>query len=487
VTTRALHRRLTSVDALFLYAEKPTQPMHVGGCLIYEGHVSRDELIRMLQQRMHLLPRYRQKVVFPPFGLAHPTWEDDPDFDIARHVDERTLPEPGDDRALSEAGGDAFAGMLDRDRPLWKLCLLQGRADGNTAAVWKIHHAMVDGVSGVDLTMVLHGLTPETSTPAEPASWQPAPLPDAIALLQSAVQDRLVEAAQFWTQEGFRLFRPAEASNRARQLTQSLSSSLPSLLKPVPRTPFNAPLSAERRFAWAELSFTEVRAIRAALGGTVNDVVLTVVAGGLGRYLRAHGHATEGVELRAMCPVSMRRPEERGALGNLVSIMLAPLHVGILDPVERLAAERGAMEALKRQDQAAGLYEMTQLLNSVPPLLQAIGGALTLPQTLLNTVSTNVPGPQIPLYLGPHKLVGWCPLIPLASDIGLCNAILSYNQRLTIGATVDPRLVPDPWFYAECLRESFAELLAASRSAGSGSAASASAASGSPASRGAVS
>jgi diacylglycerol O-acyltransferase / wax synthase len=240
---------------------------------------------------------------------------------------------------------------------------------------------------------------------------------------------------------------------------------MPTMLQPAPRLPFNGPLSAERQFAWVELPFAEVRSIRSALGGTVNDVVLAVISGGLGRYLRAHGHRTEGVEARAMCPVSMRRPEERGALGNLVSMMFAPLHVGILDPRERLAAERAAMERLKAQDQAGGLYSMSQMMNRVPAGLAAAAGQLTVPNTLLNTVSTNVPGPQIPLYLGGRRLIGWYPLGLLASDIGLFNAILSYNQTLTIGATVDPKLLPDPWFYAKCLKESFTELLAAARGA----------------------
>jgi hypothetical protein len=171
------------------------------------------------------------------------------------------------------------------------------------------------------------------------------------------------------------------------------------------------------------------------------------------------------VEIRAMCPVSMRRADERGALGNLVSMIFAPLYVGVLDPVERLAAERAAMTRLKDQDQAGGLYEMTHLMDRVPPVVQAVAGQLTVPNTLLNTVSTNVPGPQIPLYLSGHRLIGWCPLIPLANEVGLVNAILTYDQRLTIGVTVDPMLVPDVWLYVECLKASFAELLQAADAA----------------------
>ena len=184
MTPPALNHRLTTLDATFLYTEKPVQPMHVGGSMLYEGHLSLDVLVRALECRLHLLPRYRQKVVFPPFATAHPTWEDDPAFDIRHHVAQVTLPPPGDDRALSEVGGAAFAGMLDRDHPLWKLIVVHGRADGNTAVIWKVHHAMIDGVSGVDLTMVLHDLKPDAAPPEPPATpWQPQPLPDPLTLL----------------------------------------------------------------------------------------------------------------------------------------------------------------------------------------------------------------------------------------------------------------------------------------------------------------
>jgi diacylglycerol O-acyltransferase len=459
VSTRELNRRLTSVDATFLYTEKPTLPMHVGGCMIYEGHVSLAELIAALEARLHLLPRYRQKVVFPPFGIAHPTWEDDPAFDIRNHAAEISLPPPGDERTLSEAGGAAFAGMLDREHPLWKLIVVHGRSDGNTAVIWKIHHAMIDGVSGVDLTMVLHDLKADSPAPAPPsAPWRPQPVPDPLALLQDSVRDRLTEIARVATDEAFRLLRPTEVEARVRQLASALTSSAPNVLRPAPRVPFNGSIGLERHFGWAEFSFGEFRHVKAALGGTVNDVVLAVIAGGLGRYLRALGLPTGGMELRAMCPVSMRRPDQRGALGNLVSMIFAPLYVGELDPVARLTAEREAMERLKNQDQAGGLYEMTTLLEQVPPALAAIAGQLTVPNTLLNTVSTNVPGPQIPLFLSGRRLIGWYPLLPLAGDVGLCNAILTYDQRLTIGVTTDPRLVPDVWLYVECLKASFAEL-----------------------------
>jgi len=231
-------------------------------------------------------------------------------------------------------------------------------------------------------------------------------------------------------------------------------------------------VSGERRFAWLELPFAGVRAIRGALGGTVNDVVLTILAGALGRYLRAHDFAiTPSTELRAMCPVSVRKEDERGALGNLVSMMIAPLFVGIADPVARLEAERSGMERLKGLDQAGGLHAMTEMADMVPPSWQLLAGTFEVPNTLLNTVSTNVPGPQIPMYLAGRQLLGWYPLGPLSSGIGLFVAILSYNQKLTFGTTVDPKLVPDVWFVVDCLRDSYAELSAAAEQAATAAAA----------------
>ena len=461
-----LARRLTSSDASFLYLEKPRNPMHVGTCNVYDGKLTRDEVVRLLAARMHLLPRYRQKVVFPPLPIAHPTWEDDPDFDLERHVEAAELPAPGDDRVLSRFGGELFAPQLDRNHPLWKLIVLGGRQDGNTAILWKIHHAMVDGISGMDLTVVMHDLKADATSPSAATAPTPRPMPDNLSLLEDAVRDRLSDLASWWTAETFRWLRPGEMASRFARLARGwVSPSARELLRPAPAMPFNGALSGELEFVWTPLPFGEVRRIRSALGGTVNDVVLAVVAGGLGRYLRHHRLPTEGVEVRAMCPVSMRKEDERGALGNLVSAMIVPLYVGITDPIERLDAERRAMNRLKAEDQAGALYEAAGFAQRIPPVLQAYGGSLDLPNRVINTVSTNVPGPQVPLFLGGHRLIGFYPIPPVAGGLGLVNAIISYDQKLTVGTSVDPKLVPDPWYYAESLQASFDELVEAAQRA----------------------
>ena len=452
-----LNRFLTPLDATFLYVERPNETMHIGGCMVYEGEFSREYMVEQIAARMHLLPRYRQRVLFPPFLVSHPVWVDDPSFDLENHVEEVWIPEDGDHQVLARAAAEAYSGMLDRNRPLWKGILLRG-IPGHTAVVWKIHHAMVDGVSGVDLSMVLSDLSPTDELPEPPAeTWAPKPLPDSLSLLQEAMQHRLGELSRSWSSTAFDAMRPNLMADRMREMVAASTATLPAAT-PAPRTIFNRPVSKERGFAWAQFSFPAMRAVKSALGGTVNDVVLTVLAGGIGRYLRERGQDPKGLELRAMCPVSMRQKDERGQLGNLVSNMIAPLFVGVDDPVERLGKERDAMNRLKEAGQAKAFYQMTQFGERVPPLMAAIGATMPFSQTLFNTVSTNVPGPMIPLYFGRHKLVDWLPLGIVSNNIGLFVAILSYNQRITLGMTVDAKLIPDAWRLAECLEESYAEL-----------------------------
>ncbi|MDE2924068.1 MAG: wax ester/triacylglycerol synthase family O-acyltransferase [Acidobacteriota bacterium] len=453
-----LNRFLTPLDAAFLYVERPHETMHIGGCMVYEGEFSREYMVEQLAARMHLLPRYRQRVLFPPFLVSHPVWVDDPSFNLENHVEEVWIPEDSDHQVLARAAAEAYGGMLDRNRPLWKGILLRG-IPGHTAVVWKIHHAMVDGVSGVDLSMVLSDFSPTEELPDAPAEpWAPKPLPDSLSLLQEAMQHRLGQLNESWTNAAFDAARPRQMADRVREMVAASAATLPVSAAPAPRTVFNRPVSKERGFAWAQFSFPELRAVKSALSGTVNDVVLTVLAGGIGRYLRERGQDPKGLELRAMCPVSMRQQDERGQLGNLVSNMIAPLFVGVDDPVERLGRERDAMNKLKEAGQAKAFYQMTQFSDRVPPLMAAVAATMPFSQTLFNTVSTNVPGPMIPLYFGPHKLVDWLPLGIVSNNIGLFVAILSYNQRITLGVTVDAKLIPDAWFLAQCLEESYAEL-----------------------------
>ena len=451
---------LTALDASFLYLERPTEALHIGSCMVYEGRMEVEELIRLLDERMHLVPRYRQRAVFPPLGASHPLWIDDPDFKIENHIEVVELDGPVDDRTLSEAAAQAYSGMLDRDRPLWSATIIHGLPDDNTAIVWKVHHAMIDGVSGVDLTMALNSLSPKTETPEPPEEpWEPAPLPDRLDLLQASIQHQLSESSKAWTNALFDLFRPVQMANRTSKMMDGMLASV-GQLRPAPRTPFNNRVSGELHWAWSRFSFTEMRQIKNALGGTVNDLVLAILSGGIGKYLRNNDTETDGLILRAMCPVSMRKESEHGQLGNLVSVMVAPLFVGITDPAERHRAEQEAMDKLKKAGQAEALYEMTQTGDLIHPAFQnSLRLMPMLPQQrVFNTVSTNVPGPQIPLYQAGRKLVDWLPMGVVSNNIGLFVSILTYNGKITLGATVDRKQIEDPWELSEALYESYEEL-----------------------------
>ncbi len=465
-TQQPRSQRLSAADAAFLYFEKSNEPLHVGSCFIYDGHISKAELVQVLRERLHLLPRYRQKVMFPPLRIAHPIWQDDPAFHIERHIEEVDLPAPGDDRVLSEFGGKIYAPPLDRAHPLWKMIILRGRADGTTPIIWKVHHAMVDGVSGVDLMTITHDSSPQSSPPSSPPQpWQPQPLPDMTSQLRAALNDRLTETIRSWT-DSVQWLQPSQAAQALQGSSQALLSfmqTLPSLSRPIPTTPFNKTLSSSRQFIWVDFPFADIRAVRTSLGGTVNDVVLTIIAGGLGKYLRSQQYSTTNRVLRTMCPVSMRQEDEQGSLGNRVSMLLAPLFIDEQDPLKRYAAQRAAVDQIKEQNQAGFLYDLLNRFGWIPPVWQIIAGQLPAANLVLNTVTTNVPGPQTPLYLAGHELLALRPIGLLSAGIGLFNAIVSYHQTLVIGGTVDPSLVSDPWSYATCLQDSFDELLAATQ------------------------
>ncbi len=456
-------RRLTQTEAAFLYTEKPHTPMHIGGCSLYAGHLSKDELCSLIERRFDRLPQYRQKAVFAPLNIAHPTWEDDPDFDLDYHIDEVALPAPADDRVISQVCSQLFTAPLDRNRPLWKLTLIHGRPDGDTMVLARVHQAMLEGVSGIDLMLVLHDLKPESehSSPAR-SSWKPEAIPDALTLMQEAVRDRMTDVVQWWAEHSFQLFRSPLQGSRSMRLGNAVMNVIPALMQPVPRTPFNAQLSGQRQLTWLEFSFAEARFIRSVLRGTVNDVVLAIIAGGIGRYLRAKGHNTDGLELRVASPVNLKRHEPRSRRGgpstDRTSTMLIPLYVGITDPILRLSAQKAAVEELHEQDQAGIFHTLKSLAICIPPAWQALAGQAPSMHALANTVVMNIPGPQIPLYLAGHKRHAFFPMGPLAARVGLFHAVASYNKKLSIGVTLDPQLMPDGWKYADCLRESFLEL-----------------------------
>jgi WS/DGAT/MGAT family acyltransferase len=457
------HDRLTGLDSSFLHLEHDSAHMHVAGVTVFEGSAPRyEELVEQISLRLHLVPRYRQRLAFVPFNQGRPVWVDDPHFKPTYHVRHTALPRPGGEEQLKRLAGRVFSQPLDRTRPLWELWLVEGLADDRFAVLSKTHHALVDGISGVDIATVLFDAAPDPMPVAPPEhDWVPRPLPSDAQLLADALVERTIAPREIM--RGVKaVFRgPRTVARKATETMIALGALAWAGLQPAPPSPFNVKIGPHRRFTWLRSDLTQFKAIKNALGGTVNDVVLTVVAGALGRYMRLHGAPTEGVVLKAMVPMSTRADVERGALGNRVTAMWAPLPVGMTDPVERLHEVSRAMRGIKDSGQAVGAEVLTRLSGFAPPTIMAQAARLQARQRLFNLVVTNVPGPQFPLYMLGRELDAIYPMVPLAQNTALGIALMSYNGQLNFGLIADYDAVADVETLVEELRSSIEELVAA--------------------------
>jgi WS/DGAT/MGAT family acyltransferase len=435
---------MSAEDAWFLYFEKPDAPLHIGSVAIFDGDIPLEELRASVDARMHLIPRYRQRAIIPPLYAAHPTWEDDPQFSIDRHVREATLPAPGSEAQLLELASDLFAPMLPRDRPLWDITVIRGLAGGRTAYLSRVHHCLVDGVSGIELLLAVLDLVPNPDPPAPPTEpWQPHRLADPLASWTDAMFDQFETNVRAWREMQAAVFDPRTQFRRMTEFTRALEVAMPLAVRQPRPAPWNKPISGRRQAAWTSMSFAEVRAIRGALGGTVNDVMLTLLGGALGRYLRAHGASTEGQTLRLQIPVNVRNEQQQGALGNRVSMMLPEIPVGIEDPVARLGVVREEMERLKQQEQAKAFESLMSLSSNLPAAWHALAGMGGVPRGALNLICTNVPGPLIPLYSVGRRMLAHYPMVPLAGDLGIGVGITSFDKALYVGVMSDPAIVDD--------------------------------------------
>lgn len=457
--------RLTGLDASFLHLEHDAAThMHVASCMVFDGPPpTHDELVAHVEARLHLVPRYRQRLAFVPYEQGRPVWVDDPHFNSRYHVQHHALPPPGSDEQLKHLTGRAFSQQLDRNKPLWELWLVEGLRDGRFAILGKTHHALVDGISGVDITTVLFDLTPEPAPVATPElPWVPRPLPSSAQLLADALLERATAPAEVVRGLRATLRTPRRVARRlAEDLAAVGSFTLPGVRDAAPPSPLNVRIGPHRRFTWVTEELERVKAIKNALGGTVNDVMLATVAGGLGRYLREQGHPTIDLELRAMIPVSVRAEEARGALGNQVAAVWAALPVGETDPIERLALVRGEMEGLKESHQAVGARLLTELTGFAPPTVMAQAARLQARQRYFNLVVTNVPGPQFPLYVLGRRMQAIYPMVPLAQHLALGIAIMSYDGRISFGLNADYDALPDLEQLAAFLGEALDELTVA--------------------------
>jgi diacylglycerol O-acyltransferase / wax synthase len=460
--------RLTGLDTSFLHLERDSAHMHVAGCSVFAGAApAYEELIRAIESRLHLVPRYRQRLAFVPLHQGRPVWVDDPHFNVRYHVRHTALPRPGGEAQLKRLAGRVFSQALDRTRPLWELWLVEGLADGRFALLSKTHHALVDGVSGVDIATVLFDTSPDPLPVAPPDhEWVPRPLPSSAQLLADALLERATVPGEVIRGVRAAFRGPLTVATRLGRAFGSVGALASAGLQAAPPSPFNVRIGPHRRFTWVEADLTQFKAIKNSLGGTVNDVVLTVVSGALGGYMRLHGHPTDGLGLRAMVPVSIRADVERGALGNRVAAMWVTLPVGTTDPVPRLRAISETMDAVKQSGQAVGAEILTQLSGFAPPTIMAQAARLQARQRLFNLVVTNVPGPQFPLYLLGRELESVYPMVPLAENTALGIAILSYNGQLNFGLVADYDALADVEVLADELRSSIEELSAAAATSG---------------------
>lgn len=433
---------MSSLDAEFLLLEDGASHLHIAGICVFGGEApSLAELRRLIESKLHLIPRYRQRVRTVPLELGRPVWVDDPHFHLDYHLRHTGLPEPGGDAELEALMGRLMTQPLDLTRPLWEAWLVEGLADGRWAIVFKIHHCMVDGIAGVGLLEVLLDLTPDAELP-DPEPWSPRPEPSAPALVLDAWAGLLADTGSWLARLPEALHDPGGAVRRAGELGAGLARLLRRLTF-TPPSSIEGSVGPHRVWAHSSVPFDHVRDIRQTLGGTVNDVVLAAVSGGYRRLLESRGDDPATTRVRSLVPVSVRGPDGGGVPDNRVSALLLELPVEIADPVDRLVEVRRRMGELKGSHMAEAGELVTQVGDLAPPALVGAVSRLGLrsqhlvPQRSVNTVTTNVPGPQFPLYCLGREMLEYLPYVPISHGLRVGTAILSYNGRLAFGITGD--------------------------------------------------
>ncbi len=460
--------RLSPMDVSFLHVEDEVSHMHLGSIGIFEGPPPGEaELLQAIECKLHLAPRWRQRVRFVPLQAGRPVWVDDPHFNLRYHVRQTALPAPGGEAQLQRLVGRVMSHQLDRNRPLWELWVVEGLSEDRWALISKLHHAMVDGVSGSNLITVL--LDEERDPPRPPApAWAPRDDPAGTRL----IADALLEGAR-WplreTRAALGAFGdPRGWAEHAAQTVQGLVA-YAGIGRPTPPSRLNGPIGPHRVWAGGRAELSDVKVIRAALGGTVNDVVLTAIAGAF-RTLMFSREEVVPIDrtLRTLVPVSVRARGEAGSYDNRVSAMFAELPVGIDDPVARLHSIHSQMRHLKASHQAVAGEVLTSMGGFAPELMLALGARVAgrIPQRNVNTVTTNVPGPQRPLFLAGRRMLEAFPYVPIGGHVRVGVAIYSYDGGLGFGVTGDEGTAPDVGVLSAAIEASMRDLLAAARQAG---------------------
>lgn len=458
--------RLTAVDASFLTNESSSSHMHVGAILIFEGPPPKYvDLVEHVRGRLKQVPRFRQKLVVPPLEAGRPLWADDVNFNLTYHIRHTALPAPGGEAQLKRLAGRIFSQQLDRSKPLWEMWLAQGLERDRFAILTKTHHAMVDGISGVDIGTVLFDFEPVPDPAPVDDDWIPAPEPSTTQLVARGIADAVAAPVQLAERAVEAVRSPETTARKAVEALEGLSEIVSAFADPAPDVPLNQEIGPHRRYVWARSDLSTFKAIKDALGGTVNDVVLAVVTGSLRNWLQGRGVRTEGLELRALVPVSIRTEDERGNLGNRIALMRGPLPVYVEDPVRRLRVISQEMEGLKRSKQALGAEVISRFNDFAPPTLLAQASRINFSTRLFNTIVTNVPGPQLPLYVLGREMEEVFPVAFLPENHALAVAIMSYNGKIGFGLLADYDSMEDVELIGDGINESLAELAEAAGAA----------------------
>ncbi|MGI8580197.1 MAG: wax ester/triacylglycerol synthase family O-acyltransferase [Solirubrobacteraceae bacterium] len=468
--------RLTAIDASFLVQEGATSHMHVGAAIICEGPPpSYPEFVDGIRGRLHLVPRYRQKLATPPMETGRPLWIDDPSFNLEYHVRHTALPAPGTEEQLFALAARIHSQQLDRSKPLWELWLVEGLEGNRFALLSKTHHALVDGVAGMDLATVLFDLSPDPAPAVEGLEpWQPRPEPSSAELVAAGLKGLVKTSVGMASRAVTAASRPSSSLGVAREAAEGVGEIVWAGLNPAPETPLNVEIGPHRRYAVVRGQLEDYKQVKNALGGTVNDVVLTVVSGALAKWLRSRGVRTEGLEMRALVPVSIRQEHQHDQMGNRIAVMRGPLPVYIKDPVARLRFVKQAMDGLKDSKQAVGAEVLSNVQQLAPPTVLAQASRLNFSTRLFNLIVTNVPGPQFPLYVSGRRLLDLYPIAFLPKNHAMAIAIMSYDGGVNFGLLGDYDALPDLDSIASGIEESLAELQrAAAKKSGSSKAATA--------------
>jgi WS/DGAT/MGAT family acyltransferase len=449
---------MSPIDSSFLHVENDVTPMHIGGVSLFEGPPPAfADLKAMVARKMDLVPRYRQKVRFVPLAAGSPAWIDDPHFSLDYHVRHTAIPKPGTEEQLRQMASRIFSQHLDRNKPLWELWSVEGLQDGRWALLSKVHHCMVDGVAATDLMSVMFSDTTGAESGRE---WAPPPEPSGLEVLARTLLRRASPAGQLQSLQRA-LATPGQTLRSLGEFAKAAAATSSRLL-PVASSSLTGPIGPHRRWTWASVRLTDVKTVRAALGGTVNDVVLTIITAGFRDLLESRGEppAPETV-VRTMVPVSVRRRGETGVYNNRVSAVFAGLPVGMTDPRERLESIRGEMDGIKQTKQAVAGDVLSSMSGFAPPLLLALGSRLVTasPRLNMHTATTNVPGPQQPVFTLGRRLLESYPFVPVVGSIRIVVAIFSYDGGLYFGVTGDYDGAADIATLTSGIESGMAELL----------------------------